>query len=75
MVIYRLIICYCMKEVEWTLQKLKLSFNKRTSYDSVLEQTFDYLNTMKNRSPKAIFPYKSVAKYVNRKQDKKMKTK
>lgn len=65
MVIYRLIICYCMKEVEWTLQKLKLSFNKRTSYDSVLKQTFYYLNTMKNGGSKEIFQKKVLAERVN----------
>lgn len=47
-----------MKGIEWILQKLKLSFNERTSYDRAPEQTFDYRNTMKNKSPKEIFQKK-----------------
>lgn len=65
MAVYRLIICYYMKEVEWTSQKLKLSFNKRTSYDSVLKLTFYYLNTMKNGTSKEIFQKKVWTECVN----------
>ena len=35
-------------------RKCESSFDKRTGYDRAPEQTFDYLNTMKNGSPKEI---------------------
>ena len=39
-------------------RKCETSFDKRTGYDRAPEHTFDYLNTMKNGSPKEIFQKK-----------------
>ena len=49
------------------------SFDKRTGYDRAPEQTFDYLNTMKNGSPKEIFQKKEWAERVNHERLEKMK--
>ena len=54
-------------------RKCESSFDKRTGYDRAPEQTFDYLNTMKNGSPKEIFQKKEWAKRVNHERLEKMK--
>lgn len=46
-------------------RKCESSFDRRTGYDRAPEQTFDYLNTMKNGSPKEIFQKKEWAERVN----------
>lgn len=54
-------------------RKCETSFDKRTGYDRAPEQTFDYLNTMKNGSPKEIFQKKEWAERVNHERLEKMK--
>ena len=54
-------------------RKCESSFDKRTGYDRAPEQTFDYLNTMKNGSPKEIFQKKEWAERVNHERLEKMK--
>jgi hypothetical protein len=55
-------------------RKCESSFDKRTGYDRSPEQTFDYLNTMKNGSPKEIFQKKEWAERVNQERLERMKT-
>ena len=54
-------------------RKCETSFDKRTGYDRAPEQTFDYLNTMKNGTPKEIFQKKEWAERVNHERLEKMK--
>lgn len=54
-------------------RKCETSFDKCTGYDRAPEQTFDYLNTMKNGSPKEIFQKKEWAERVNHERLEKMK--
>lgn len=55
-------------------RKCESSFDKRTGYDRTPEQTFDYLNTMKNGSPKEIFQMKEWAERVNHEHLEMMRT-
>lgn len=54
-------------------RKCESSLGKRTGYDRAPEQTFDYLDTMKNGSPKEIFQKKEWAERVNHEWLEKMK--
>lgn len=68
--------CGNVKEVstgQIFFRKCETSFDKRTGYDRAPEQTFDYLNTMKNGSPKEIFQKKEWAERVNHERLEKMK--
>lgn len=49
-------------------RKCESSFDRHTEYERAPEQTFDYLNTMKNGSPKEIFQKKEWAERVNQEQ-------
>lgn len=54
-------------------RKCETSFDKRTGYDRAPEQTFDYLNIMKNGTPKEIFQMKEWAERVNYERLERMK--
>ncbi|MSK65078.1 clindamycin resistance transfer factor BtgB, partial [Escherichia coli] len=54
-------------------RKCETSFDKSTGYDRSPEQTFDYLNTMKNGTPKEIFQMKEWAERVNHERLERMK--
>ena len=54
-------------------RKCETSFDKRTGYDRAPEQTFDYLNTMKNGTPEEIFQKKEWAERVNHERLERMK--